>query len=446
MKIARYCAVCPRFLSFLLVTLFGMSVSGASAQDTSPATAVQAAKAIDLSQFPLVDPVEPAPSGSVASLNYQAKGSVESVAKAVQKKLETMGWKALPGASITEAYANAAFQKQGFTLNLTVMPSSEANQCMVVLVNQGNVDLKKMPTVAGAKEIYATSAMRLLQSPVSADETTEQIKKQWSGAGWKPFGDTTATFFVRKNAVRLQVMVSPAPMDPKASMVQISSEQMSADFPELNDVEGLQYSDNPTQLGFDSPKSEEDWVETLGKSMAGLGWRPTTEAPLVIDFKRHWIFRNDAKQLMEIEFSKVDDKTRMRILFQTAAQVEELDKRAKMAAAAALAKRDAEMKRKANPTKIAITAPDGAKLETESATELEFATQSGAAKAAIGKWIAQHVKDGWESKALIEAKEAGEYELTKDGLTLRVGFLDPGFIPGSITIGTSGDAKLELKK
>jgi hypothetical protein len=428
-----------------ILPMFFLASSLTRGQDTEAATALQAAQTIDLSEFPLAQPANDKKSASAVSLSYEATGTVEAIAQAIQKQLESLGWKGLDGATVTETYANAPFQKNGFHLNLSVMPNGQ-DGVRVMLVNQGNVDLKSLPLPSGTKQVIAMPAMLMLERNAPAPATNEECKKLLTQAGWEPFGETSATFFVRKNAVRLQVMVSPAPNDPAKSMVQFSSEQMAADFPSLTDVQGLQYSDNPTQLSFESSKDREHWVEYLRNALAEQGWEPTTDNPVKISFKERWIFRNSREESMELEFTQRENQTRVRMIFQNAALNQALEKKADAAVAKAKAEREAEMKRKANPPRITIEAPPGAKIAEKEDKTLEFSTATGAAKKGLTTWLEKQKKDGWTLKTLVDEKEAGEYELTKNDITLRAGFLDPGFIPGSITISVSGEAKLELSR
>lgn len=420
----------------------------AHAQNAEPATAVQAAKVLDLTKIDLIDPKEKPEdiSRSIATLNYDSSASIETVAKKSLESLKAKGWKVLEGESITPAYASASLQKNGFTLTMMAMPGSGAGTTRASLIHQGNVDLKKLATPAGSKVTYALPSMLMLEHEKDADATRAAWKEVFSKAGWVPFGDTTVSFYVRKNAVRLQVMVSPSPMDPKKSMTQISSELLAVDFPALPDVDELQYSDVPTQLSFLSKQPYEECVAALGKSMKAAGWKSTTEQPIKIDFHENWIFRNDVDDMMEYEFKKGEDKTLVRLVYQTAEQVKALNKKVDAIIAEKKAQREAEMKKKANPEAIVIPGLADMKMEKEDAKSLSFTGKSGAARAALKKWLAKQTEDGWEVKTVIDTKEAGEYELTKDRVELHAGFVDPGFIPGTVSISLFGEGKLEIKK
>lgn len=433
-----------------------LSVSPALiAQDQVPATAKQAAEVLDLTRMKLVEPNEESKEASVltrgiTTLNYQAKGSVEKIAQAIQKALTADGWKALDGASINESYASTALQKKGFTVNLSVMPGGKPNEAQVYLVHLGNVDFNKLPLPTGAKILYSMPSMVMFETEKPPKETNEAVRSALLKKGWEPFGDTTASFYLRKNAVRLQIITSPSPTDPKKSMVQISSELMAADFPSLTEVENLQYSPVPTQLSFDLPLSKSEAVQVLGAKLTAMGWKPTTEEPVKMDFRDNWIFRNDSKELTELEISEVEGKTRIRWVYQTASQADAVNQMVEAQVAEKLAekkaKQDAEMKRKANASAIVIEPLAGLKVDKESEKEIVFSSKSGAARKPLLEWIKKRQADGWELETLVDAKEAGEWKLTKDDVELQISLLDPGFIPGAVTIAVTSEGKLELKK
>jgi len=322
------------------------------AQTAEPATAAQAAAVLDLSVFPMVDPADENNSGVIASQSYQAKGKCTAVAGTIQKRLVEAGWTEMPGAAITDEYASVMFQKEGFTVSLSVMPGSEPDKAFVSITNHGNVDLKKLPMPGGAKELYAMPMMAMFMTSSNVADTNAKCKKLLAEQGWEPFGDTTVSFFVKKNAVRLQVMVSESPAEAGKTAIQISCEQLSADLPAPPDALQLQYSDATGQYLFDSPLGKEHWVEYFTTTLGKGGWKPTTENLVKIDFREHLIFRNPQKDMIELQFSEFEGKTRIQVQFQSAALVAEMEKMADEAGARARSDREVEMERKNNPPKI----------------------------------------------------------------------------------------------
>ncbi len=438
-----------RLLTITSVCFFALSCTSfvhAQSKDTKPATAAQAASALDLSQFELIDPVDTPNSQIIAQQSYQAKGIVADVAKRLLANFKKSGCKELDGTTVTDAYASATLQKQGFTFSLMVSEGSKPGTTSVNISNHGNVDLKTLPVPKGSTQLYAFPATIAYTTSASVEETTKECRKLLLAKGWEPFGDTTVSFFVKQNAVLLQVAVSQAPAQDNKTAIQITSEQLSADLPAPPYNGFLQYSDSTGGMLFDSDKSQEELVkffkETLGKS----SWKATTENPVRIDFRDHLIFRNPAKEFIELQFYEVEGKTRVDLKYQNAKQFAEAEKRVDKLIADEKKKKDAEMERKKNPPKIAITIPKNAEIGEQDAKSIELTTDSGAAKKSVTEWLAQQEKDGWKLEKTVDTKEIGEYELTKDDMELKVSFVDQGFIPGSITIRVSGDFKLEVKK
>ena len=105
------------------------------------------------------------------------------------------------------------------------------------------------------------------------------------------------------------------------------------------------------------------------------------------------------------------------------------------------------MERKKNPTKIEITAPAQSTASAAGNNKsIEFTTKSGTAKASLQAWMKNQEAEGWKKKVTIDTKEAGDFTLEKDGIEINASFIDPGFIPGSITISVRGDYQLSVFK
>lgn len=421
---------------------------GQSTRPEKPATAAtvqQAASVIDLSKFPLVDGAEEPNTRVIAGQGYTAQGNLVDVARSLQKKLSADGWKELDGAQFIDGYASAFYQKQGFLLSLSVMPGAKPGSVSVNLKNHGNVDLKKLPVPKGATELYSFPGTTAYLTDLKVSDANVELKKLLTSAGWKPFGETTASFFVRQNAVRLQVMVSEAPAQPGKTAIQFSSEQLSLDLPVPGDATLIDYKDSSTQMLVDSPSKQAKVVDFYVAELGKQNWEPTTENPIRIDFHDHLIFRNSEKEMLEIEFQEVDEKTRATITFTTAEEVERLDKRARELAAMKKKELEEEEERKRNPPKITVQAPSGAQAREKEKKSIEFSIGSGKAQAAVAAWIKTYEDDGWKLTSNVNESVAGNFDLKKDKVELHVDFVDPGFIPGEITISVRGNYQLELK-
>jgi hypothetical protein len=308
-----------------VITIY--SFSETFALQNQPATARQAAAILDFSEFPLIKPIDEASTQTVARQTYRTNGTITEIAEQLRAKLKEAGCEELPGATFMDAYGSAVYQKDGFKISLTLSPLGQPNEIMVNFINHGNVDLKELPVPAGGKEMYALPSAIAYTHSGTVEETSAAYKDLLLEKGWEPFGETTVSFFVKKNAVILQVMVSASPQDNSAN-VQINSELMSVDLPAPPYTGVLQYSETAGNILFDSEKSQAELIEFFKSSLGELGWSATTENPIKIGFREHLIFRNPEKEYLELDFQTVEDKTRTRLKYQTAKQFAEMEKRA----------------------------------------------------------------------------------------------------------------------
>jgi hypothetical protein len=172
------------------------------------------------------------------------------------------------------------------------------------------------------------------------------------------------------------------------------------------------------------------------EALAPAGWQPTTETPVKQDFRYFVIFRNEAKDLIEATLSEFEGKTRVRVIFQTAAEVEEIDRRAKEAIEQKK-KKDAEPK--ALP-KVSLKLPAGADDVMSAASEVEFTVAPGKAKAAVEALRKQLVDAGFqESEATLEAM-FGTVIVAKDDQTITLIYVDSGVLAPEITVRATGVA------
>lgn len=294
---------------------------------TEPATARQAAAVLDFSEFPLIRPIDEASTQTIARQTYRTIGPISDLAEQLRGKLKEAGCQELPGATFMDAYGAAVYQKDGYTISLSLSPLGQPNEIMVSLANHGNLNLKELPVPDGFKEMYALPNVVAYTSDKAVEEANAACKKLLMEKGWEPFGETTVSFMLKKNAVILQIMVT-ASAQGNGSTVQISSELMSVDLPAPPYSGVLQYSETASNMLFDSEKTQAELIEFFRTSLGELGWSATTENPFKVGFREHLIFRNPEKEYLEIDFQTVEGKTRTRLKYQTAKQFAEMEKRA----------------------------------------------------------------------------------------------------------------------
>ena len=201
------------YVVILLAAFGAVCQPNANAQSSAskPATAAQAAAALDLSQFELIDPVDSPNSQIIAQQSYRTKGKLTDVAKMLQANFKKAGCKELDGTTITDEYASAVFQKKGFTFSLSLTQGGQPGEALVTITNHGNVDLKTIPVPKGATQLYAFPISIAYTAASSVEETYKACQKLLLANGWERFGDTASSFLVKQNAVVLQVSVNECP-------------------------------------------------------------------------------------------------------------------------------------------------------------------------------------------------------------------------------------------
>ena len=306
--------------SFLLTIAWaGWALSAAQAQSiSSPATVADAKSVLDLSQKPLAEPLD-TPILNVAWQQFETKGSPEAIAKAIDGVLTKQGLTQQPGAMFTDAYSAATYQKAGFTFSLGVMPSGKDGIASVTFSNLGNVDFKALPKVPGAKEVFVQGASAIYSTELAVDEAKTKTREIQEAAGWQWFGDTAASFFFRKNAVRLQVMCNASP-DGKTTLM-FSSEQMSAALPLLSGLSRIAYTESLTGLEGDSPLELTAFWTEYRRLLEGEGWKATTENPIEATVGKFLIFRNASGELLELKAHQFEAVSRFELRFQTTEQL-----------------------------------------------------------------------------------------------------------------------------
>ncbi len=438
---------CFLFLFWCVVN--GVSSDGiANGQDGSPAkaaTVTEARAALELADVVIVESVGE-PETGVAFQRFNAAGNPSDVAKKIDLELKKRGLEPLDGAMFSDAYCAAQYKKTGFVFSLTTMPADKANVTTVSLLNLGNVELNKLPKPAGSESLYVLPGSAMFVCDLSVVDANQQCRQLLEADGWQWFGETTVTFFMRQNAVRLQVMCSTSPGQSNRTAIQFSTEQMSSSLPIIADLVRIDYSDSTMRLGGDSRLAEEPFLAMYRKLLESEGWQATTDQPIKIDFRRHLIFRNESSELAELAFSPFESLTRFDLKFMSAAQVEKENKQAKLMAAAAIQKRKAEQAKLENPVVLSIDRPEAATAKQAGGQSVDFSVRSGTARSVMTKWLESRKTEGWTVKATVDTREVGQVTLTHGDQTLDLSWVDPGFIAGEISIRTSAAYRLQVRK
>src|SRR5436189_6174578 len=98
-------------------------------------------------------------------------------------------------------------------------------------------------------------------SPAAAvPATADACRKLWLAQGWVLYGDAGDSAVFKQNAILVTVTVSSAPAQGGKTMIQYSSELISADIPAPPNVENLHYVDQPPELTFETAETEDGVV------------------------------------------------------------------------------------------------------------------------------------------------------------------------------------------
>jgi hypothetical protein len=199
----------------------------------------------------------------------------------------------------------------------------------VTITNHGNVQLDKLPVPADAKPMFAGPATAMFATDASPADAAAACGKLLAEKGWQPYGSAGDAHFFKQNAIRLTAQISSAPAQGGKTMIQYSSELMSADLPAPPAASRVQYADSTKELSFDTRASLADVAQYYRTELAKSGWQATTDNPIKIDFRQELIFRNPAMDLLELKLHAADQVTRGTLKFLSAAEVEEIEKRIK---------------------------------------------------------------------------------------------------------------------
>jgi hypothetical protein len=308
----------------------------------------------------------------------------------------------------------------------------------VNLANHGNVDLKSIPLPDGCDEVFASPVTLMLRRKGGADETRKQITGMLADARWEPLGDAGGSIYMRKDAVKLLVNVQSAPGFDGATSIQIMAEQLSHDLPLPSGASGVQYSDAIGSLRFDHVGPTDEVVDFYLAALGQAGWEATTEDPIKIGFRDHMIFRNAAKELLELEMQTVDEMTRVALTFTGAGEAAAADQRASELAAAMKSKAEAE---KVVPD-VSVRLPSSAKVAKKDEQQIDFAVKNGRGREFARALTKSLEADGWKATVNVAEAVAGDIDFEKDGKRLQLSYTDTGFLAPEVSLSVFGKGKL----
>jgi hypothetical protein len=448
------------FLACALGCLFGCGQKNRAADDTTsadaiktPATVEQAAQVLDLSTFPLMDGAKPVESRQVANLFYLATGDVKTAFEFNRKALLGQGWKELPNSSVTDQSASAMFSRNGFVVYLSVTPSGDGS-LQVRLQNQGNVKPGKLPVPPNTKPVYVGDSTAMYSSQAAVPATADACRNLLLAQGWVPYGNAGDSAFFKQNANLVTATVSSAPAQGGKTMIQYSSQLISADIPAPQGVDDLRYGDEPPELTFETTQNQDAIVDFYRKTLAAAGWKSTLDHMVAVDDKPTMIFRNPAKDMLTLATTGVlRGKLLFSVRFQSAAEIAERDRRVKeaapalrAAAEAKAAKEAAELAERNKVPKVAVTLPADAKDVKQTNDSIKFNVGKGKAKAAVEFFRTQFRDAGWKENFASMAGMSGAVSFSKeDGQSVTLTYSDTPISPTEVSLSAMR-AELEAQQ
>ncbi len=447
------------FVVCALCCLFGCGPKKAATEDSTsadaiktPATVEQAARIFDLSTFSLMDGAKPSESRYVANLSYVATGDVNAAVEFNRKALVAQGWKELPNTSVTEQSASAMFSRSGFVISLSVTRNDQTG-VYVRLQNLGNVKPGRLPVPPGAKPVYVGDPTAMYATEAAVPATADACRNLFVAQGWVPYGDAGDSAIFKQNAILATATVSSAPAQGGKTMIQYSTQLISADIPAPPNIEDLRYVDEPPELTFGTTETNQDAiVDFYRKTLATTGWKSTLDHLVDIDEKPTMIFRNPAKDMLTLSISGVyGGKLPVSVRFQSAAEIAELDRRIKeqapalrAAAEAKAAKEAAELAERNKVPKVAVTLPADAKDVKETKDQIKFTVGKGKAKAAVESLRTQFREAGWKEDVAAVSGMSGVVSVSKEGgQSVNITYTDTGFLPTELSISAM---RVELER
>jgi hypothetical protein len=426
--------------SFVFSWLIVYSTTVVAAEKTAP-TVAEALKIFDPAKVPLLKDAEPTRL-LVGGFTYQAAGTPQAAFRDYQKILGQWKWKELPDSYVSEMTCSGTFSQADYLLSVSIFPAGKADKVMVSLHNHSNLNLKKLPVPKGAKPLYSIPLSEALVTEQPREAAAAEVSKLLRVQHWEPYGSAGDVLFFKQQAVRLSAHVAIAPAQGNKTVITYSAEQMSADLPAPAEAIGLQYADSTTNLMFDVASDEVTMVKFYNEVLGKQGWKPTLDKPILIGLLDTVIYRNPAKELLELGMQSVDDKLRVSLIYRSAAEEAELEAGAQ---AAIEAKKNAA-KNAPQLGQLAIELPDEAKNLKATKKKIEFNLADGKSKPYAESLLKTLKAAGWKDKSTKLEKQYGLVLLENGERDLTISYVETGVIPAEFTISAHGVELEQAKK
>lgn len=387
---------------------------------------------------------------NVGGFSYNTTETVPKAFDFHKQQLLKAKWKEGPHSQAGDGYATATFSKDGYRLTLNANTIGDGT--LVSFSNHSNLDLKKIPVPKAVKPFYGFETVEAyLSDSKDRAAVAAEVTKLLLAQGWEPYGTAGDQIFFKQNAVRLSANVMNAPAQGDKVAITYSAEQLSADIPAPAKTVQLQYSDSTKQLFFDYAADDidvgfADVHKFFNEKLGAAGWKPTTDKLNEDKGKKFVVYRNPAKDMLDVDLTEFEGVVRVYAKFQTAKEVEEIEKQIDAEIAARKKKDEEEKNKPKNEPKTAavkIALPADAKNVEAGKTEIKFNVGNGKAKSFAETLLKKLKADGWKPLSSTLDAMAGVVLLQKGDQDLTITYLETGVLPSEVTI--TGDA-LEVEK
>ena len=310
------------------------------AKKSGPAVAATVREATAVVDLRKLETLKDATFNSFAPTRLEGAGSsdVKSAAEFYLAQLTKLGWKpsAEPNSQmITEGYAQAALEKNGFALALSVMPGRMSGLVTVSMINLGNIDSRDLPRVADAKLIYGGRASAMYATPRKVADVAAETRKLLKAAGWaeyaQPFSQKAEIpdqemFELRQRGVSMTAYISVAPAQKGQTVIQYSTRLLRQELPAPANAEALEFDDFRPYLKCLIPGELAAAVEFYSKGFPEVGYGEKRSAH-VSETEAVVVFRSPEQDVIFAQLKKVEgDKIEATVRVMTAAVLAEMDK------------------------------------------------------------------------------------------------------------------------
>jgi len=246
-------------------------------------TVMAATRIIDLADLPLPDKAELMGQPDPGSLRYQAPVEIAEAVELYRSALTDQGWQEVTeGRHVDKASAALFFTKENFNLSVSAGDMGEG-KTMVSLTNHGNIDLRALPQMADAEDVYYFPSTLSYFSPTDVAGVADFTRRELAAQGWHEYTrPNTAmaddperqSFNLIQNGLELSVSVGVAPAQGGKTSVQYSISVLPLDLPVPTDAAGVELEKFLLNLSvsYTTPADFETLLDYYRQEMTALGW------------------------------------------------------------------------------------------------------------------------------------------------------------------------------